>query len=198
MSAVIFAILMIIVIIVQGMIRTSEREKAAETRAANAARKRPLTPAQKETARTLLTEYIEQKASENQPQISEYSVPVMGSLFAQSTEAGQAEEPPVKFRIPAQSAPDGQKSSYFDMGEGYDQTQRKYNLSDAEMFELFHAPAISDAIAMNKQLRFTDNPISAANITSPLGEQWRYIKAQKGWTDDSHLIAKADGTWFAE
>ena len=87
----------------------------------------------------------------------------------------------------------GKNSSYFDLGDDWAKIQKKFNLSDKEMFEYFNKPAIDDAIASGKQIQFSHNPCNAKGY---LGSEWSYIKKALCITDDS--LIETGGVWYVK
>jgi hypothetical protein len=88
----------------------------------------------------------------------------------------------------------GTDSSYFDIGDDWVSIQEKYELSDAEMFEYFNKPALADALANGKAIRFSHDPRSVDK--GFLVDEWAYIKQSLELTDDD-LIKKGD-FWYVQ
>lgn len=82
-------------------------------------------------------------------------------------------------------------NTYFDLGKEWDNIKREYNLSKEDMFNLFNKPALDDAVASGKEIRFSQDPRLYENDT--LGEEWEYLK-KKGY---KKLIQKGD-YWYAK
>ena len=81
-------------------------------------------------------------------------------------------------------------TSHFDMGDNFNATRQKYNLSGDEMFEYFNKPVLDEAISSGKTIRFSHNPVSAKGF---LGSEWNYIKSTLGITD-ANLVYEG-GFW---
>ena len=83
-------------------------------------------------------------------------------------------------------------ATYFDMGvEGWDDVKARYDLADPDMFELFNKPALDDAVARQKTIRFSHYP-DRKRPTALLSE-WLYLKRHHGYSD---LRKDGDG-WIA-
>jgi len=83
-------------------------------------------------------------------------------------------------------------ATYFDMGhEGWADVQRRYRLNDAQMFEFFNKPALDDAVADGKTIRFSHDPRDYN--PSALYDEWDYLKNHHGF---SYLKEDGDG-WVA-
>ncbi|MER2260918.1 MAG: LXG domain-containing protein [Psychrobacillus sp.] len=85
----------------------------------------------------------------------------------------------------------GNNSTYFSMGDDWGTIQRKYDLSNEEMFELFNVPALEDAVTSGKAIRFSHNPNEATGF---LKDEWEYLKREHGFTD----LIEEGGMWYAE
>ena len=84
------------------------------------------------------------------------------------------------------------KSSYFDLGSDYKVIQKKYGLTDSEMFDYFNKPALDEAILKGKTIRFSHNPLECEK--GAIVDEWEYIKSALGKTD-SNLIKIGD-YWY--
>ena len=49
-------------------------------------------------------------------------------------------------------------SSYFDVGDLWNKIKEKYNLNDKQMFDALNKPALDDAAAQGKTIRFSHDP----------------------------------------
>lgn len=86
----------------------------------------------------------------------------------------------------------GNNSTYFDLGGDWGTIQRKYNLSDQEMFDYLNVPALDDAVASGKAIRFSHNPNDYKG--SYLNQEWEYLKKEHGFTE----LIEEGGMWYAE
>lgn len=48
--------------------------------------------------------------------------------------------------------------AYFDLGDTWDEVKLEFNLTNDDMFELFNAPYLDDAIINNKVFHFSHDP----------------------------------------
>ncbi len=87
----------------------------------------------------------------------------------------------------------GNNSTYFDLGNDWGKIQKKYDLSDAEMFEYFNKPALYDAIQSKKKIRFSHDPRKAKGF---LGSEWSYIKEEMNITDNN--LIEIGGMWYVK
>jgi hypothetical protein len=82
-------------------------------------------------------------------------------------------------------------TTYFDLGDKWNQIQKLYKLTDDEMFDIFNVPALNDAIAKGKDFIFTHDP---TNATGALAKEWAYLKEMCGY-----VKVTFDGTnWIPE
>ncbi|WP_088838922.1 T7SS effector LXG polymorphic toxin [Listeria sp. ILCC792] len=88
----------------------------------------------------------------------------------------------------------GNDSMYFDLGQKWGVVQKKYTLSDIEMFEYFNVPALEKAIVSNKSIKFSHNPLDYDK--GFIVDEWEYIKDRLKVTD-KNLIFK-DGYWYVQ
>ncbi len=83
-------------------------------------------------------------------------------------------------------------ATYFDMGHaGWGEVQTRYDLDNPQMFEFFNKPALDDAVAAGKTIRFSHDPRSYN--PSALYDEWDYLKSHHGFT---YLKEDGDG-WIA-
>jgi hypothetical protein len=83
-------------------------------------------------------------------------------------------------------------TSFFDMGDGWKQTMKRYDLSKGEMFELFNKPAIDDAFEAGMQFRFTHDPRKVPAHTS-LFQEWKYIQSLY---ESNAKLEEEGGFWY--
>ncbi len=83
-------------------------------------------------------------------------------------------------------------TTYFDLGNDWGKIEKKYNLDDSEMFELFNKPALDDAVASGKAIRFSHNPNKYGDCA--LKEEWEYLKKKYGYIK----LKKIGDYWYAE
>ena len=89
----------------------------------------------------------------------------------------------------------GSDSSYFDLGyENWGRIQSKYGLDDTEMFEYFNVPALDDAMAQGKTIRFSHDP--RLYKKGAIVDEWIYLKEALDKTD-TDLIFKG-GYWYVK
>ena len=88
----------------------------------------------------------------------------------------------------------GTNSSYFDLGNEWGIIQDKYELTDAEMFDYFNKPALDNAIAGRKTIRFSHNPLDYEG--SFLADEWEYIKQQLNKSDKD--LSFEGGFWYVK
>jgi hypothetical protein len=86
----------------------------------------------------------------------------------------------------------GTNSSYFDLGSDWSSIKQKYGLNNNEMFHYFNRPALGDAIAKGKTIRFSHNPLDYGG--SFLADEWEYIKETLSLTDVNLLYD--GGFWY--
>ncbi len=88
----------------------------------------------------------------------------------------------------------GKDSSYFDLGTDWDIIQDKYQLTESDMFEYFNKPALDDAIAKGKTIRFSHNPLKFKG--THLASEWKYLKQQLNVTDADLFFE--GGFWYVK
>ena len=89
----------------------------------------------------------------------------------------------------------GNNSTYFDMGNEWNVIRQEYGLSDKEMFEIFNKTALYDAIASEKTIKFSHNPISLED-GGFLQLEWEYIKEMLNVTDNN--LVKIGDFWYVK
>src|SRR5690625_982573 len=75
----------------------------------------------------------------------------------------------------------GDDSMYFDFGDNWSTIQKKYHLTDDEMFEFFNVPALDDAVKSGKEIRFSHDPTKSEYRRSYLFQEWKYLKENYGF-----------------
>ncbi|MEI3604986.1 hypothetical protein SPD48_04730 [Pseudogracilibacillus sp. SE30717A] len=75
----------------------------------------------------------------------------------------------------------GKDSTYFDLGDDWSKIQKKYNLTDDDMFDLFNKPVLDDAVAGGKEIRFSHDPRIDEYKTSYLRKEWEYLQEKYGY-----------------
>lgn len=86
----------------------------------------------------------------------------------------------------------GNNSAYFDLGSEWITIQKRYNLTDGEMFEYFNIPALDDAVWSGKTIRFSHDP-NIYPAKSYLAQEWDYLKRIPNIT-----LRKEGDVWIAE
>ena len=61
------------------------------------------------------------------------------------------------------------------------------------MFELFNVPALDDAVASGKQIKFSHKPDLPIYEESYLAQEWNYLQEVHGYTD---LMIEGE-IWYA-
>jgi len=87
----------------------------------------------------------------------------------------------------------GNESTYFSLGSEWEEIKRTYGLTDNDMFELFNIPALDDAIASGKTIKFSHKPTLRIYKGSALAREWEYLKREYGY---KRLIEER-GYWVA-
>ncbi|MFU0789012.1 MAG: TNT domain-containing protein [Virgibacillus proomii] len=86
----------------------------------------------------------------------------------------------------------GKDSMYFDLGSEWGNIQKKYGLTNDEMFKYFNVPALDDAVKSGKEIRFSHNPEDYPD--SFLFSEWSYLQREHGYIK---LETKGD-VWIAK
>ena len=84
------------------------------------------------------------------------------------------------------------KTTYFDLGEYWNKIMEKYHLDNEQMFEKFNKPALDDAVAQGKTIRFSHDPELPQYKDSAIKWEWDYLKEQHGY---KRLTLKG-GYWY--
>lgn len=87
----------------------------------------------------------------------------------------------------------GNDSMYFDLGSSWGEIQKKYDLTDDEMFKYFNVPALDEAVKSGKEIRFSHKPNLEEYKNSYLAQEWTYLQKEYGY---SKLIQRGD-VWYA-
>ena len=74
-------------------------------------------------------------------------------------------------------------SSYFDVGNLWNKIKEKFNLDDNQMFEAFNKPALDDAVAQGKTIRFSHDPRLELSSETALAKEWKYLQEYHGYKD---------------
>ena len=87
-------------------------------------------------------------------------------------------------------------TTYFSLGDDWDKITVKYGLDaeGKEMFKYFNKPALDDAVAQGKTIRFSHNPKLPQYKKSALRWEWDYLQEQHGYKD----IDFVGGYWYAD
>lgn len=72
-----------------------------------------------------------------------------------------------------------EKATYFSLGSEWDSLKIKYDLTDDEMFDNFNIPVLDDAVTLNKEIKFTHNPL---DYKGAILKEWQYLKNTHGYT----------------
>ena len=85
------------------------------------------------------------------------------------------------------------KTTYFDLGEYWNKIKEKFHLDDKQMFDAFNKPALDDAVAQGKTIRFSHDPSLKIYEKSALRWEWDYLMEHHGFTE---AVKKGD-FWYA-
>ena len=85
------------------------------------------------------------------------------------------------------------KTTYFDLGEYWNKIKEKFHLDDKQMFDAFNKPALDDAVAQGKTIRFSHNPTLEKYKNSALRWEWDYLQEQYGYPEP----VKIGEFWYA-
>ncbi len=89
-------------------------------------------------------------------------------------------------------------ANYFDMGSNWNEIQQKYGLTDKEMFDLFNAPVLDEAIQRGQVIVYAHNPEAPKEKenNTALYMEWQYLKEKYGYTEAKE---DKDGVfWYAK
>ena len=87
-------------------------------------------------------------------------------------------------------------TTYFSLGDDWDKLTEAYHLDSRgeQMFEAFNKPALDDAVAQGKTIRFSHDPRLKIYEKSALRWEWDYLRAQHGYKDIDFI----GGYWYAD
>ena len=87
-------------------------------------------------------------------------------------------------------------TTYFSLGDDWNKLTEAYHLDSRglQMFEAFNKPALDDAVAQGKTIRFSHDPRLKIYEKSALRWEWDYLRAQHGYKDIDFM----GGYWYAD
>ena len=87
-------------------------------------------------------------------------------------------------------------TTYFSLGDDWNKLTEAYHLDSRgeQMFEAFNKPALDDAVAQGKTIRFSHDPRLKIYEKSALRWEWDYLRAQHGYKDIDFI----GGYWYAD
>ena len=87
-------------------------------------------------------------------------------------------------------------TTYFSLGDDWNKLTEAYHLDSRgeQMFEAFNKPALDDAVAKGKTIRFSHDPRLKIYEKSALRWEWDYLRAQHGYKDIDFI----GGYWYAD
>ena len=85
-------------------------------------------------------------------------------------------------------------TTYFSLGDDWDKLTKAYNLDSRgeQMFEAFNKPALDDAVAQGKTIRFSHDPTLKIYEKSAIRWEWDYLKEQHGYNG----LKPKGGYWY--
>ena len=85
-------------------------------------------------------------------------------------------------------------TTYFSLGDDWNKLTEAYHLDSRgkQMFEAFNKPALDDAVAQGKTIRFSHNPKLPQYEESALRWEWDYLKEHHGYVD----VYKKGDFWY--
>ncbi|BAW17405.1 hypothetical protein SITYG_14260 [Streptococcus intermedius] len=85
-------------------------------------------------------------------------------------------------------------TTYFSLGDDWNKLTETYNLDKRgkQMFEAFNKPALDDAVAQGKTIRFSHNPKLEEYKKSALRWEWDYLQEQHGYK----RLKPKGGYWY--
>ena len=88
------------------------------------------------------------------------------------------------------------ETTYFSLGDDWDKLTKAYNLDSRgeQMFEAFNKPALDDAVAQGKTIRFSHDPRLKIYEKSAIRWEWDYLKEHHGYKDMDFI----GGYWYAD
>ena len=86
-------------------------------------------------------------------------------------------------------------TTYFSLGDDWDKLTKAYNLDSRgeQMFEAFNKPALDDAVAQGKTIRFSHDPTLKIYEKSAIRWEWDYLREQHGYIEP----VKRGEFWYA-
>ena len=88
-------------------------------------------------------------------------------------------------------------TTYFSLGDDWNKLTEAYHLDSGgeQMFEAFNKPALDDAVAQGKTIRFSHDPRLEPPLETEtaLAKEWRYLKEHYGYVD----TVKRGDFWYA-
>ena len=87
-------------------------------------------------------------------------------------------------------------TTYFSLGDDWNKLTEAYHLDSRgeQMFEAFNKPALDDAVAQGKTIRFSHNPELPQYEDSAIRWEWDYLREQHGYKD----VDFVGGYWYAD
>ena len=85
-------------------------------------------------------------------------------------------------------------TTYFSLGDDWNKLTEAYHLDSRgeQMFEAFNRPALDDAVAQGKTIRFSHNPKLPQYEETALRWEWDYLKEHHGYVD----VYKKGDFWY--
>ena len=85
-------------------------------------------------------------------------------------------------------------TTYFSLGDDWNKLTEAYHLDSRgeQMFEAFNKPALDDAVAQGKTIRFSHNPTLEEYRKSALRWEWDYLQEQHGYEG----LKPKGGYWY--
>ena len=87
-------------------------------------------------------------------------------------------------------------TTYFSLGDDWNKLTEAYHLDSRgeQMFEAFNKPALDDAVAQGKTIRFSHDPRLKIYEKSAIRWEWDYLKEHHGYKDMDFI----GGYWYAD
>ena len=87
-------------------------------------------------------------------------------------------------------------TTYFSLGDDWNKLTEAYHLDSRgeQMFEAFNKPALDDAVAQGKTIRFSHDPTLKIYEKSAIRWEWDYLKEHHGYKD----VDFVGGYWYAD
>ncbi|RSJ14996.1 hypothetical protein D8831_09850 [Streptococcus intermedius] len=85
-------------------------------------------------------------------------------------------------------------TTYFSLGDDWNKLTEAYHLDSRgeQMFEAFNKPALDDAVAQGKTIRFSHDPTLKIYEKSAIRWEWDYLKEQHGYNG----LKPKGGYWY--